>query len=153
MTTRVTRPAPVEDGIVRRLDPDRPPILGDALELARLRLAAPERLPEEPVRVAVAFGLGHEHRMTPPHDLGPRVAHEIEEIGIGDLDDAVRGKFDPCARSIECDHERTKIGIEKRHVAFPRSGFDPVAFNCRVILKIQSKQDVRDIRRVVVYSG
>ena len=66
------------------------PALADALELARLVLAAAEPGPELLVLEALPLGLVDEHAVMPALDLLERVAHGLQEVVVGRHDRAVQ---------------------------------------------------------------
>lgn len=112
---------PVEHGIVRSLDPDRATILGHALELAGLRLAAPRRFPECPVGRCIALGRRHKRAVVAPLQLGEGIAEEFEKDRIGGEDGAVGGELGAGARAVDRVHQVTQVGIEQAHGRSPRS--------------------------------
>ncbi len=111
-------PVGIQYWIVAGFDPDLPPILADAAELAGLILAPAERIPEARIVGARAMLRVDEHAVVLPDDLRSRVADGGKEVGV-------RLEHPPV--QIEADHRlrlTDRIDLSAQGVRLHRLGRD-----------------------------
>ena len=84
----------VRNRVIAGLNPDFPPTLCDALELAGEKLAAAERFPEAPVVFPVGQPGRSKHAVMAAANLVQRIVHRGEKVGVGRQDFTRRGKLD-----------------------------------------------------------
>ena len=87
----------VEDRVVGALDPDFATVFGEPLELGRRELAALQRRPEVAVIAARRVLLIDKHPVMLTLDLFQPIAHRVEEVVIGILDDAIHSELNETA--------------------------------------------------------
>jgi hypothetical protein len=99
--------ATIQQRVIGSLNPDRPPALGDALELLSPIFAAPERSPEFTVFVAVAALRLDKHAVMLAADFLERVSHGGEKVRVRGDDRPIEMELDHSLRPVQ----RVELGL------------------------------------------
>ena len=99
----------VDDGVVRRADPDFATTLADALVVATVEFTAAQLVPQGFVGAGLhVFGIA-KHGMVLTLDFVQRVAYRRQEIFVGVQDGAVQVEFDQRLHTVERGINRLQI--------------------------------------------
>ena len=114
--------ATIQKRIIGRLDPDRPPALGDALELPSLIFTASQSVPEFAIFMAVAALLVDKHAVMLAADFGKRVSHRVEKVRVRGDDRSVEIELNHRLGPVQRVELRLRVAgcRQKAHVIPPR---------------------------------